>query len=99
MDESGSTAGRFDAVIALGCVITGETTHDQYINSAVSAALASMTVSTGVPIAFGVLTCQTMEQALARAGGAKGNKGAEAMTAAVAAACTCERLQRESNNS
>ena len=82
----------FDAVVALGCVITGETTHDQYINHAVSSALADLTVISGTPIAFGVLTCQTMAQAEARAGGDKGNKGAEAMTAAVAAVGQVRRL-------
>lgn len=73
-----------DGIAALGCVITGETTHDQYICHAVSQGLARIIVQTGRPIAFGVLTCQTMEQAAARAGGAAGNKGAEAMTALIA---------------
>lgn len=72
-----------DAVVALGCVITGETTHDRYICDGVSRGLTDLTIQTGVPIAFGVLTCQTREQALARAGGDKGNKGREAMHAAI----------------
>ncbi|MHC4099298.1 MAG: 6,7-dimethyl-8-ribityllumazine synthase [Planctomycetota bacterium] len=84
----GALAARndIDAVVALGCVISGETTHDQYIASAVAHGLTSITVHTGVPVAFGVLTCQNMAQAEARAGGEKGNKGAEAMTAAIEAA-------------
>lgn len=85
--------GDLDAVAALGCVIAGETTHDQYINHAVSTGLANITVRTGVPIAFGVLTCQTYEQALARAGGDKGNKGMEAMKAAIDAARTCQAIR------
>ncbi len=76
-----------DAVVALGCVISGETTHDQYIASAVAQGLTMITAQTGVPVSFGVLTCQTLEQAQARSGGAKGNKGAEAMTGAIEAAC------------
>ena len=52
-----------------------------------------ITARTGVPVSFGVLTCQTLAQAQARAGGAKGNKGAEAMTAAIEAACTIRSLQ------
>jgi 6,7-dimethyl-8-ribityllumazine synthase len=77
------TQDDLDAVVALGCVITGETRHDEYICNAVSTGLAQITIETGVPVSFGVLTCGTMEQAMARASGDKGNKGAEAMTAAI----------------
>ncbi len=72
-----------DAVVALGCIISGETNHDQYIANALAQGLTMITVQTGVPIAFGVLTCESLEQAKARAGGDKGNKGAEAMAAAI----------------
>ncbi|MAT80931.1 MAG: 6,7-dimethyl-8-ribityllumazine synthase [Phycisphaerae bacterium] len=72
-----------DAVVALGCVIAGETRHDRYICNSVSRGLTDLTIQTGIPIAFGVLTCETREQALARAGGDKGNKGREAMHAAI----------------
>ncbi len=75
-----STVG---AVITLGAVIRGETTHDQHINRAVSMALMELMQSTGKPIAFGLLTCNTLEQALHRAGGDVGNKGEEAATAAL----------------
>ena len=68
-------------VVAIGCVIRGETTHDRHINEAVSNQLAALAVDSGIPIGFGVLTCQTIEQAMARAGGEKGNKGVEAMQA------------------
>lgn len=78
--------GGFDAIIALGCIITGETTHDQHIAGAVAHGLTHITVSTGVPISFGVLTCRTIEQAQARAGGDKGNKGEEAIAAAIESA-------------
>jgi len=76
------------AVVALGCVIRGETTHDQHIARAVAQGLMDLSLQTGKPITLGVLTCQNRDQALARAGGAKGNKGVEAMTAAILAART-----------
>ncbi|NND99191.1 MAG: 6,7-dimethyl-8-ribityllumazine synthase [Pirellulaceae bacterium] len=69
------------AAIALGCVIKGETTHDQHINRAVSLALMNMGIETGVPIAFGLLTCNTTEQAIHRSGGNVGNKGVESAEA------------------
>jgi 6,7-dimethyl-8-ribityllumazine synthase len=83
-----------DAVVAIGCVISGETTHDRYIASAVAHGLTSITVQTGIPVAFGVLTCQTMAQAEARAGGERGNKGAEAMAAAIESARMVETAGR-----
>lgn len=84
--------GEVDAIVALGCVITGETTHDQYIAHAVAQGITQIIVQSGVPIAFGVLTCQTLEQAQARAGGAVGNKGDEAMAAAIAMANAVGRI-------
>jgi 6,7-dimethyl-8-ribityllumazine synthase len=74
---------RPDAIVAIGCIITGETTHDQYIAQGVTQGLTSIMVNTGIPIALGVLTCQTIEQAQQRAGGTAGNKGREAMAAAI----------------
>ncbi|TWU46396.1 6,7-dimethyl-8-ribityllumazine synthase [Rubripirellula reticaptiva] len=65
------------AVIALGCVIKGETTHDEHINRSVSSALMDLGVESGLPIGFGLLTCNTLDQAKARAGGKVGNKGVE----------------------
>ena len=75
--------GAFEAVVALGCVIKGQTTHDQHINDAVAQGLAHLAAESGVPVCFGVITANTDEQARDRAGGAKGNKGAEAMAAAL----------------
>jgi 6,7-dimethyl-8-ribityllumazine synthase len=88
-----------DAVVCLGCVITGETTHDRYICEAVANGLADISARTGRPVAFGVLTCQNLDQALARAGegggnAKKGNKGEEAMHAALIAAHAVQRVQR-----
>ena len=71
------------AVICLGAVIQGETTHDQYINHQVSASLGQLALEQDLPVLFGVLTCQTMEQALNRAGGSMGNKGVESAQAAL----------------
>jgi 6,7-dimethyl-8-ribityllumazine synthase len=74
-----------DAVVALGCVVRGETAHDQHIAGAVALGLTEVSLSTGKPVSFGVLTCQTLHQARERAGGERGNKGEEAMNAAIAA--------------
>ncbi len=74
---------RYQAVLCLGAVIRGETTHDQHINRSVSTALNQVALETNVPVLFGVLTCETMEQAIHRAGGNVGNKGAECAEAAL----------------
>ena len=74
-------SGMYDGIVTLGCVIRGETDHDRYISAAVASGLTTLTVQTGVPVAFGVITANTIEQARARSGGDKGNKGAEAMDA------------------
>jgi 6,7-dimethyl-8-ribityllumazine synthase len=74
---------RYSAVICLGAVIQGSTSHHEYINSQVAAGLMSAMHSSGIPVTFGVITCEAMDQALDRAGGKVGNKGAEAATAAV----------------
>lgn len=73
----------YDAVICLGCVIRGETTHDQHINTMVSTNLGQMSTETGIPIAFGLLTCNSLQQAIERSGGEVGNKGIEAADAAI----------------
>lgn len=75
--------GRFAAVICLGCLIRGGTPHFEYIASAVSHALASASTATGVPIAFGVLTTNTVEEAIERAAPGASNKGREAALTAV----------------
>ena len=72
-----------EAVICLGVVIKGETTHDQYINSMLGNTLGQLSVEYVKPVSFGVLTCNTMEQAVERSGGKVGNKGEEAASAAI----------------
>ena len=78
--------GRFDAVVCLGCVIRGETSHDAWINGAVAHELAALSSRHGRPAAFGVITCNDIDQARARSGGDRGDKGVESMTAAITAA-------------
>ena len=73
--------GRYRGVVALGCLIRGETRHDRYIAEAVSQGLTRVSLKTGVPVTFGLLTVESGKQARARAGGEKGNKGADAMGA------------------
>jgi 6,7-dimethyl-8-ribityllumazine synthase len=77
-------SGKFSAIIALGVVIKGETSHDQHINRFVSLSLGQLGIEHQMPIAFGLLTCETVSQALQRAGGKFGNKGMEAADAALA---------------
>lgn len=84
--------GRHAAVLCLGAVIRGETTHDQYINQQVSQSLGQISLETGVPVLFGVLTCQTLEQAIHRAGGNQGNKGVECAEAALEMVNLIEKL-------
>jgi 6,7-dimethyl-8-ribityllumazine synthase len=75
--------GRYAAILTLGAVIKGETTHDEHINRQVSLSLGEISLVTGVPIAFGVLTVNSLEQAINRAGGNVGNKGIECAEAAL----------------
>ena len=84
--------GRFDAVVCLGCVIRGETPHFEYISAAVAHGLMSASGDTGIPMAFGVLTTDTWEQAEARAGGGRDNKGFEAAAAALEMAALSRSL-------
>ena len=85
--------GHFDAVICIGCVIKGETMHFEYIAGTVCQAIADAASATGVPIALGVLTTLTEEQAVARAAAGPDNKGREAALAAVEMATLFRQLQ------
>jgi 6,7-dimethyl-8-ribityllumazine synthase len=82
----------YDAVICLGCLIKGDTMHFEYIADAASRGIMDVSVATGVPIAFGVLTTMTDEQAIARSSPGDGNKGREAALAAVEMATLFKRL-------
>ena len=81
--RAAAETGRFDAIVCLGCVIRGETPHFDYISSAVAHGITDAAGDTGVPMAFGVLTTDTPEQATARAGPGPDNKGREAAAAAI----------------
>lgn len=85
-------SGRYAAVLCLGAVIRGETTHDQHINRAVSLGLSQSAIHSGVPVLFGVLTCDTLEQAIHRSGGSAGNKGQECALAALEMASLLAQL-------
>lgn len=86
---------KFAAIVALGCVIKGETTHDQHINREVSHGLAQLGHEFNLPISMGVLTCNNLQQAEARAGGNRGNKGIEATQAAIDMVRLIDQLQTE----
>jgi 6,7-dimethyl-8-ribityllumazine synthase len=88
MAESGS----YDAVICIGAVIRGATTHYDYVCSGTTSGTVSSSLETGVPIIFGVITTETIEQAIERAGTKAGNKGAEAAAAAIEMANLMEKL-------
>jgi 6,7-dimethyl-8-ribityllumazine synthase len=85
--------GRFDAVITLGCLIKGETMHFEYLASAASQGIMTVSTSTGVPVSFGVLTAMTDEQAEQRSAAGPGNKGREAALAAVEMATLLRQMR------
>lgn len=88
-------SGRFDAIVCLGCLIRGETAHFEYISSAVSHGLTQAAAATGVPMSFGVLTTNSIEEARARAAEGGANKGHEAAVAAVEMAEVVAQLTRQ----
>jgi len=89
-----ANAGRVDAIIPLGCLLRGETAHYEAIYNEVARGLGESQQETGIPHSFGVLTCETLEQALNRAGLKAGNKGFEAATAAIEMVSLTRKLQR-----
>ena len=76
-------SGKYEAIVCLGAVIRGATAHFEYVAGEVAKGIASVMLETGVPVTFGVLTTETLEQAIERAGTKAGNKGAEAAVAAI----------------
>jgi 6,7-dimethyl-8-ribityllumazine synthase len=84
---------RYDAVVALGAVIRGETPHFDYVAGEASRGLAEASLDSEIPVGFGLLTCDTMEQALARCGGAHGNKGWDAALAALQMADLLDQME------
>ena len=92
--QRAAETGLYDAVVCLGCLIRGETPHFDYIASAVAHGITSAAAASGVPMAFGVLTTHSVEQALERAGSGASNKGWEAARAAIEMATMIKRLGR-----
>lgn len=86
-------AARCDAIVALGAVIRGDTPHFEYVAYGAAEGLSRVSIETGVPIAFGVLTTDDMQQAMDRAGGKSGNKGSEAAEAAIELANLIKQLR------
>jgi 6,7-dimethyl-8-ribityllumazine synthase len=84
--------GRYDAIVALGAVIRGETPHFDYVAGETTSGLARVATETGVPVAMGVLTTNTVEQAIDRAGAKSGNKGFDAALTAIEMASLLRRL-------
>ena len=87
-----AASGRWDAVIALGCVIRGDTPHFEYVAGECARGLNLVALETGVPVVFGVLTVETVDQALERAATTEGNKGGESMDTALEMADLMARL-------
>ena len=88
-----ASTGQFDAVICLGAVIRGSTPHFDYVAGEAAKGIAQVSLETGVPIAFGVLTTDTIEQAIERAGTKAGNKGFEAAMTAIEMANLLEQIE------
>ena len=91
--QHAAATGNYDAIVCLGCLIKGETPHFDFIASAVANGLTAASAATGVPMAFGVLTTNSVEEAVARAGGGRDNKGWEAAVAALEMATLVRRLK------
>jgi 6,7-dimethyl-8-ribityllumazine synthase len=89
--------GRFSAIICLGAIIRGDTPHFDYVSSATAHGVQQAALDTGVPVVFGVLTTDTDEQAIERAGGEAGHKGREAALTAIEMAHTMRNLRRGTN--
>jgi len=87
-----AASGRYDAIVALGCVIRGDTPHFDYVAGECARGLQLAGLETGVPVIFGVLTVETLEQALERAAIGAGNKGGESMECALEMAAVMDRL-------
>lgn len=84
--------GKYDAIVCLGAVIRGGTPHFEYIAAEVAKGIANVSIDTGIPVGFGVITADNLEQAIERAGAKQGNKGEEAVIAAIEMAHTLRKV-------
>lgn len=85
-------SGKFDAIVCLGCVVRGQTPHFEYVAGEAAKGIAQVGLTSGLPVVFGVITADTLEQALERSGGKAGNKGADAAETAVEMVNLIKRL-------
>ena len=92
-----AASGKYVAVVCLGAVIRGDTDHYEYVAGAAARGVAEASMTTGVPVIFGILTCTTEEQALDRAGGKEGNKGYDAALAAIEMVNLLQQLPKNSD--
>ena len=92
--KKAAASGKHDAVICLACVVRGSTPHFDYVAAEASKGIAAASLETGVPIAFGVLTTDNLEQAIERAGAKSGNKGWDAAVAAIEMANLLKEMQK-----
>ena len=93
--QHAAEGGRYDAIVCLGCIIRGATPHAEHLAAAVAGGLTSASAATGVPMTFGVLTTNSVEEAIERAGDGPSNKGWEAAVAAVEMATVVAQLTRQ----
>lgn len=93
--KEAALSGKYDAIIALGTVIRGDTTHYEHVCAEMSKGIASVSMTQRVPVSFGVLTCESMDQAVARSGSKAGNKGFEAAAAAIEMANILKQMRTE----
>ncbi|HPU01043.1 MAG: 6,7-dimethyl-8-ribityllumazine synthase [Firmicutes bacterium] len=92
--QKAAQSGRYDAVICLGAVIRGSTPHFDYIAAETAKGIAKVGLDSGIPTVFGIITCDTLEQAIERAGTKAGNKGWAAAQSAIEMADLCRRLKK-----
>ena len=92
-----ATSGRYDAVVCLGAVIRGATAHFDYVASGAASGISSVALETGIPIIFGVITTETIEQAIERAGTKMGNKGFEAAVSAIEMADLMRKIRERAS--
>jgi 6,7-dimethyl-8-ribityllumazine synthase len=90
-----AASGRYDAVVVLGCVVKGGTPHFDYVAGEIAKGVSQAAMTTGVPVTFGVLTTETVDQAIERAGTKMGNKGYEATLAAMEMVALMKRLESD----
>jgi 6,7-dimethyl-8-ribityllumazine synthase len=93
--QHAARSGKFNAIVCLGCIVRGQTPHFEYLASAVALGLETAAATTGIPMTFGVLTTNSIEEAIERAGEGPSNKGWEAAVAAIEMVAVVSQLSRE----